>query len=79
VVELSGHDLLGVRWGGASRTQDRDPGHAGKDAPFGHPQLRVPLQPVRFIEYLLENDGGTAVFCDEGSLASKEDRVQGQL
>jgi hypothetical protein len=123
---LSYGNLLGVRWGEASRTQDvahagknvavalpatlqvdthgaieslqlgllpigglaarsgatylnpKDPEfrldflttlHRGKDEPFEHPQLRVALQPLKFMEYLLENVGQAAVFCEEGSVA----------
>jgi hypothetical protein len=43
--------------------------HRGKDAPFEHPQLRVTLQPLKFMEYVLENVGQAAVFCDEGTVA----------
>jgi hypothetical protein len=125
---LSYGNLLGVRWGEASRTQDVDLAHAGKnvavalpatlqvdthgaieslqlgllpigglaarsgatylnpkdpefrldflttlhrgkDEPFEHPQLHVALQPLKFMEYLLENVGQAAVFCEEGSVA----------
>ena len=40
--------------------------HRGGDEPFEHPQLRVALQPLKFMEYLLENVGQAVVFCDEG-------------
>jgi hypothetical protein len=43
--------------------------HRGGDAPYEHPQLRVALQPLKFMEYLLENVGQAAVFCEEGSVA----------
>ena len=43
--------------------------HRGKDEPFEHPQLHVALQPLKFMEYLLENVGQAAVFCEEGSVA----------
>jgi hypothetical protein len=125
---LSYGNLLGVRWGDASRTQDVDLAHAGKnvavalpatlqvdthgaieslqlgllpigglsahsgatylnpkdpefrldflttlhrgkDEPFEHPQLRVALQPLKFMEYLLENIGQAAIFCEEGAVA----------
>jgi hypothetical protein len=42
--------------------------HRGGDAPIEHPQLRVAMQPLKFMEYLLENVGQAAVFCDEGSV-----------
>ena len=125
---LSYGNLLGVRWGEGSRTQDVDLAHAGKnlavalpatlqvdthgaveslqlgllpiaglaakagttylnpkdpefrldflttlhrggDEPFEHPQLHVALQPLKFMEYVLENIGQVAVFSDEGSVA----------
>lgn len=125
---LSYGNLLGVRWGDASRTQDVDFAHAGrnvavalpasmqvdthsaieslqlgllpvsggsgtagatylkpkdpafrldflttlhrgKDRPFDHPQLKVALQPLKFMEYLLENVGQAAVFSEQGSVA----------
>jgi hypothetical protein len=43
--------------------------HRGGEEPFEHPQLRVALQPLRFIEYVLENVGQAAVFCEEGAVA----------
>jgi hypothetical protein len=43
--------------------------HRGKEEPYEHPQLRVALQPLKFMEYLLENVGQAAVFCEEGSVA----------
>jgi hypothetical protein len=43
--------------------------HRGGDAPYEHPQLRVALQPLKFMEYLLENVGQAVVFCDEGAVA----------
>ena len=43
--------------------------HRGKDEPFEHAQLRVALQPLKFMEYVLENVGQAAVFCEEGSVA----------
>jgi len=42
--------------------------HRGGDAPFEHRQLRVAMQPLKFMEYLLENVGQSVVFCDEGSV-----------
>jgi len=117
-------NLLGVRWGDASRTQDVDFAHAGKsvsialpsnievdvhraieslemgflpvsglagkagatylnpkepdfrldfltprhrggDAPIEHPRLHVTMQPLRFIEYSLENVVQVALFSAE--------------
>lgn len=117
-------NLLGVRWGDASRTQDVDFAHAGKsvsialpsnievdvhraieslemgflpvsglagkagatylnpkepdfrldfltprhrggDAPIEHPRLHVTMQPLRFIEYSLENVVQVALFSTE--------------
>jgi hypothetical protein len=43
--------------------------HRGKDEAFEHPQLHVALQPLKFMEYVLENVGQAAVFCEEGSVA----------
>ncbi len=42
------------------------PRHRGGDAPVVHPQLHVTLQPLRFIEYILENVVQVAVFSAEG-------------
>ncbi len=120
-------NMLGVRWGDASRTQDVDFAHAGKqmaialpgnfevDAhaaieslqlgflpvvsiagraggsylnprdpefqldfltplhrggtePYEHPQLKLMLQPMKFMEYLLENVQQAALFCAEGAV-----------
>lgn len=43
--------------------------HRGKGKPFEHPQLHVALQPLKFMEYILENVGQAAVFREEGSVA----------
>jgi hypothetical protein len=43
--------------------------HRGGDAPFEHRQLRVAMQPLKFMEYLLENVGQAVVFSDEGAVA----------
>ncbi len=43
--------------------------HRGGDAPYEHRQLRVAMQPLKFMEYLLENIGQAVVFCDEGAVA----------
>ena len=42
--------------------------HRGKERPYEHPQLRIALQPVKFMEFSLENVVQAAVFCDEGSV-----------
>ncbi|MEO8006291.1 MAG: nucleotidyltransferase domain-containing protein [Betaproteobacteria bacterium] len=42
--------------------------HRGGDAPYEHKQLRVAMQPLKFMEYLLENVGQAVVFCDEGAV-----------
>ena len=43
--------------------------HRGGNTPFEHRQLRVAMQPLKFMEYLLENVGQAVVFCNEGSVA----------
>jgi hypothetical protein len=43
--------------------------HRGKDKPVAHPQLGVTLQPLKFMEYSLENVGQAVVFGDEGAVA----------
>ena len=62
---------------GATYLNPRDPDfrldflttlHRGKEAPIEHAQLRVVLQPLKFIEYLLEDVAQAALFCDEGSI-----------
>ena len=122
-------NMLGVRWGDTSRTQDVDFAHAGKqmaialpgnlhvDAhaaieslamgflpvltiagragasyavpndpdfqldflttlhrgagePYAHPQLKVTLQPLKFIEYLLEDVQQAALFAAEGAVVA---------
>lgn len=115
-------NMLGVRWGDTSRTQDVDFAHAGKqmaialpgnlridahaaieslqmgflpalsvagrvgpsyasprDPDFqldfltplhrgAHPQLKVMLQPLKFMEYLLQDVQQAALFCAEGAV-----------
>jgi hypothetical protein len=120
-------NMLGLRWGDASRTQDVDFAHAGKniaialpatiqidvhsaieslemgllpiaglagkagatylnprdpdfrldflttlhrggEKPYEHAQLGVALQPVKFMEYSLENLVQAALFCEEGAV-----------
>ena len=122
-------NMLGVRWGETSRTQDVDFAHAGKrmaialpgnvhvDAhaaieslsmgflpvlsvagraggsyatpsdpdfqldfltplqrgagePYTHPQLKITLQPLKFMEYLLEDVQQAVLFCAEGAVVA---------
>lgn len=42
--------------------------HRGREEPYEHAQLRVVLQPLKFMEYLLEGVGQATVFCDEGAV-----------
>ena len=43
------------------------PRHRGGDAPIEHPRLHVTMQPLRFIEYSLENIVQVALFSAEGT------------
>lgn len=43
------------------------PRHRGGDTPVEHPQLHVTMQPLRFMEYSLENIVQVALFSAEGS------------
>lgn len=43
------------------------PRHRGGDAPIEHPRLHVTMQPMRFIEYSLENNVQVALFSAEGT------------
>lgn len=43
------------------------PRHRGGDAPIEHPRLHVTMQPLRFIEYSLENVVQVALFGAEGT------------
>ncbi|MHB8915500.1 MAG: GSU2403 family nucleotidyltransferase fold protein [Thiobacillus sp.] len=43
------------------------PRHRGGDTPIEHPKLHVTMQPLRFIEYSLENIVQVALFCAEGA------------
>ncbi len=43
------------------------PRHRGGDTPIEHPQLHVTMQPLRFMEYSLENIVQVALFSTEGS------------
>lgn len=40
--------------------------HRGGDAPYEHPQLHVTLQPLKFMEFSLQQVQQTVLFCDEG-------------
>ena len=42
--------------------------HRGKEKPFEHRQLHVILQPLKFMEFLLEHLQQAALFCEEGSV-----------
>ncbi|MDB5814276.1 MAG: hypothetical protein JWN23_1393 [Rhodocyclales bacterium] len=42
--------------------------HRGGDAPFEHPQLKVSLQPLRFMEFSLEQTEQAALFANEGAV-----------
>ena len=42
--------------------------HRGGEEPFEHKQLQVTMQPLRFMEFSLENVQQAALFCAEGSV-----------
>ena len=122
-------NMLGLKWGDTSRTQDVDFAHAGKqmaialpgnievdthgaveslqmgflpivnssgkvggtylsskdpdfqldfltplnrdgDAPYEHPRLKVVLQPLKFMEYLLEDVQQAVLFCADGAVVA---------
>lgn len=44
------------------------PLHRGGDAPYTHPQLHVTLQPLRFMEFSLEQVEQAVLFCPEGAV-----------
>jgi hypothetical protein len=44
------------------------PLHRGAHEPYTHPQLKVTLQPLRFMEYLLEEVQQAALFAAEGAV-----------
>jgi len=44
------------------------PLHRGRDEPYEHPQLKVTLQPLKFMEYLLEDVQQAVLFCAEGAV-----------
>lgn len=54
-------NMLGVRWGGHERTQDFD-------AAFVHPKLHVPLQPLPFVEFSLEDVTQAVLLSAEGAV-----------
>lgn len=44
--------------------------HRGGDATFVHPQLRIPLQPLRFMEFLLEDVQQAALLSPAGAVVA---------
>jgi hypothetical protein len=46
------------------------PLHRGANEPYAHPQLKVTLQPLKFIEYLLEDVQQAALFGAEGAVVA---------
>ena len=46
------------------------PLHRGADAPYEHPQLKVVLQPLKFMEYLLEDVQQAVLFCADGAVVA---------
>jgi hypothetical protein len=44
------------------------PLHRGAGEPYAHPQLKVTLQPLKFMEYLLEDVQQAALFAAEGAV-----------
>ncbi|TAK89879.1 MAG: hypothetical protein EPO06_10730 [Burkholderiaceae bacterium] len=42
--------------------------HRGGEKPYTHPQLQVTLQPLKFMEFSLENVQQAALFCAEGAV-----------
>jgi len=42
--------------------------HRGGDEPFEHPQLHVTMQPLKFMEFSLEQVQQAALFCAEGAV-----------
>ena len=44
------------------------PLHRGATEPYTHPQLKIALQPLKFMEYLLEDVQQAALFCAEGAV-----------
>jgi hypothetical protein len=67
---------IGAR-SGATYLNPRDPElrldflttlHRGKAEPFEHAELGITLQPLKFMEYSLENVGQAAIFSAEGAV-----------
>lgn len=46
------------------------PLHRGGNEPYAHPQLKVMLQPLKFMEYLLEDVQQAALFSAEGAVVA---------
>lgn len=44
------------------------PCHRGGQEPFEHPQLHLTLQPLKFMEFLLEEVQQAALLCDDGAV-----------
>src|SRR5690242_18068747 len=44
------------------------PLHRGAEEPYAHPQLKVTLQPLNIMEYLLQDVQQAALFCAEGAV-----------
>jgi hypothetical protein len=42
--------------------------HRGGETPYEHPKLGIALQPLKFMEYLIEDVAQAALFCDEGAV-----------
>jgi hypothetical protein len=46
------------------------PLHRGGSTAYDHPKLKVALQPLKFIEYVLENVQQAVLFCADGALVA---------
>jgi len=44
--------------------------HRGGDAPYEHPQLHITLQPLKFIEFSLQQVQQAVLFCPEGAVVA---------
>ncbi len=73
-LEMGFLPLKGLEGAGATYLVPREPGfrldfltalHRGGDKPFTHPRLGVRLQPLRFLEYVLEDVQQAVVFCGD--------------
>lgn len=67
--------LAGRTGGGYLNPADPDfqldfltPLRRGRDEPYEHPQLKITLQPLKFMEYLLENVQQAVLFSAEGAV-----------